>query len=211
VKLLEPSVAVQRATFAMGCFWHPDSLFGSISGVVRTKVGYTGGSKANPTYYELGDHTEAIDIEFDPTVTNYNSLLSVFFREHDATERHKRQYMSAIYCHDQDQRMEATNALKSQPNSSAIVTDLVDASIFYDAEDYHQKYRLQHYPELLQLLGIKDGAQLKHSHVCSRLNAFLGGYGTLAEFDSACEKLGMPEAAAKIVRSAVAKGIVPHC
>jgi len=106
--LHEVDIPTVKATFALGCFWGPDGLFGATPGVIRTRVGFTGGSKAAPTYKSLGDHTEAIEIDFDPKEITYDKLLDMFWTHHDPTARctkqvgHKNKISTlilGIYCY----------------------------------------------------------------------------------------------------------------
>ncbi|RDV11307.1 hypothetical protein DXT99_25070 [Pontibacter diazotrophicus] len=88
----------ETATFAMGCFWKPDALFGSLEGVIRTRVGYAGGSTSNPTYWHLADHIETVQLDYNPRNLSYQELLSFFFRHHNPLQEFwKRQYMSAVF------------------------------------------------------------------------------------------------------------------
>ena len=143
-----------RATLAGGCFWGVEELFRELSGVMSTQVGYTGGHKVNPTYEDVKTgqtgHAEAIDITFDPNRVSYEALLRYFFRLHDPTSLNRQgndrgsQYRSAIFYHDEEQRQTAA-AVKAEVNASGkwanpVVTEIVKASAFYSAEDYHQKY-----------------------------------------------------------------------
>src|SRR4051812_14157562 len=87
-------VMTTTATFAMGCFWSPDARFGSTPGVVRTRVGYTGGELPDPTYAKLGDHTETIQLDYDPARISYEELLQIFWTGHNPVKRvWGRQYM----------------------------------------------------------------------------------------------------------------------
>ena len=81
---LSVTMKIETATFALGWFWGPDSRFGSIDGVIRTRVGYAGGISNNPTYHNLGSHSETIQIDYDPTQISYNELLDVFWDSHNA-------------------------------------------------------------------------------------------------------------------------------
>lgn len=101
-----------KATFAMSWFWFPEAQFGCAPGVVRTRVGYAGGSKLAPTYHAMGDHTESVDMDYDPAVTTYSHLLKMFWKNHDSTSKCTRQYMSAIFYHDEDQKQAAEESLK---------------------------------------------------------------------------------------------------
>src|SRR6185369_16580386 len=88
----------ETATFALGCFWCPDAQFGVLSAVVRTRVGYCGGTLKDPTYHELGDHTESIQVDFDPTKLTYGQILDRIWVSHNpCATAWSRQYMSAIF------------------------------------------------------------------------------------------------------------------
>lgn len=144
----------ERATFAGGCFWGVEELFRTFPGVLWTRVGYIGGSISNPSYeiVKTGKtgHAEAIEIVFDSKLTTYESLLRHFFRLHDPTTLNQQgndrgtQYRSAIFCHSQLQR-EIASKIKEEISKSGkwpkpIVTEISEATEFFEAEDYHQKY-----------------------------------------------------------------------
>jgi len=193
MSLYEPDVTTKKATFGMSWFWFPEAQFGCAKGVIRTRVGYAGGSKKNPTYYSLGDHTETIDVDYDPNVTNYEEMLHMFWNNHNPTVKCKRQYMSAIFYHDEDQKSLAEKTMKEmKPEFKAPISTLIlPAEEFYDAEDYHQKYMLQHHPWLLEACGINPGDHLIKSHVAARLNGYIGGYGTPSKLQEEASKLGI--------------------
>lgn len=142
------------ATFAAGCFWGVEDKFGKMRGVVRTAVGYTGGSGENPSYQQVcrgnTGHAEAIHIVYDPGIVSYKELLDVFFRLHDPTQLNRQgadigsQYRSAIFYHNEEQKREAENMIdklgKSGRFQAPIVTQIKPASDFYPAEEYHQKF-----------------------------------------------------------------------
>uniref|UniRef100_A0A7S1A2X1 peptide-methionine (S)-S-oxide reductase n=1 Tax=Noctiluca scintillans TaxID=2966 RepID=A0A7S1A2X1_NOCSC len=110
-------------------------------GVVRTTVGYTGGYGARPTYESVcqGDgHTEAVRVEFDPSVTSYHAMLKVFFRESAGHSGGKRQYKSVIWVHSQEQREEAEAAARDRGKAGKL--QILDAQRWHDAESYHQHY-----------------------------------------------------------------------
>ena len=132
---------MEKATFALGCFWGPDDFFSKLKGVIITRVGYSGGSKKNPNYEDLGDHTETVEITFDPDVISYQELLEHFWKQHDATEVQTVQYRSVIFYHNEKQKKSAERSLKEQQKKAKmIVTSIEEASTFYQAEEYHQKY-----------------------------------------------------------------------
>ncbi|KAK8786050.1 hypothetical protein V5799_007584, partial [Amblyomma americanum] len=118
--------------------YEPNAQYGCAPGVIRTRVGYTGGTAKDPTYRNLGDHTETIQLEFDPTKTDYKTLLNMFWDFHDPTACHKRQYMSAIFYHDKEQKAIAEESLKRQQSKikKPIATKIMPAGTFYDAEEY---------------------------------------------------------------------------
>ena len=148
------SEKLEKATFAAGCFWGVEEAFRRVPGVVKTRVGYTGGHTPNPTYQEVctGEtgHAEAVEVTYDPRVVSYERLLEVFWSIHDPTSLNRQgwdvgtQYRSAIFYHTQEQaqvarssraRLEASGKYKDP-----IVTEIVPAGPFYPAEEYHQGY-----------------------------------------------------------------------
>ena len=143
-----------KATFAAGCFWGVEATFRQIPGVTATRVGYTGGNLGNPTYKDVctdsTGHAEAVEIEYDPAKVSYGDLLNVFWENHDPTQLNRQgpdfgtQYRSAIFYHSPEQEQAASaskQALEeSRQFSRQIVTQIVPAVTFYEAEDYHQQY-----------------------------------------------------------------------
>jgi peptide-methionine (S)-S-oxide reductase len=147
---------LERATFGAGCFWGVEAAFREIEGVVRTSVGYTGGSTAGPSYEQVCSgrtgHAEAVEVWFDPALVSYDELLDVFWSIHNPTTRNRQgwdfgsQYRSSIFFHDPDQEQ---LAIASRDRHQAerrrtIVTEIVPAPAFYDAEEYHQRYVEKH-------------------------------------------------------------------
>jgi peptide-methionine (S)-S-oxide reductase len=147
---------LQRATFAAGCFWGVEASFREIEGVASTKVGYIGGSTVDPTYEQVCSdttgHAEAVEVWFDPALVSYDDLLSAFWSVHDPTSRNRQgwdfgsQYRSAIFFDDAEQERLAIASREERQLSLSrpIVTQIVPASPFYDAEDYHQRYFEKH-------------------------------------------------------------------
>jgi peptide-methionine (S)-S-oxide reductase len=146
---------LQLATFAAGCFWGVEEAFQKIKGVKSTVVGYTGGWLKNPTYRDVctgkTGHAEAIQVEFDPDEVSYEDLLKVFWSIHNPTTKSRQgldmgsQYRSMIACHTQEQQLAAKKSKdeledSGKLNGRRIVTEIVPASPFYKAEEYHQKY-----------------------------------------------------------------------
>ena len=144
--------ALQRATFAAGCFWGVEAAFREIKGVVRTTVGYTGGQTSNPSYHDVcghgTGHAEAVEVWFDPSRLGYDDLLRTFWAIHNPTTRNRQgldigsQYRSVIFVHDADQAAQASASLAEHQKQmrKAIVTEIVPAETFWKAEDYHQRY-----------------------------------------------------------------------
>ena len=147
----------ETATLAGGCFWGVEDLVRKLPGVIDTTVGYTGGTLENPRYEHVKTgrtgHAESMQIVFDPDRISYEEILEFFFRLHDPTTRNQQgndigsQYRSAIFYHDENQR-EAAERAKGEAQKKwprPIVTEIVAATPFWPAEDYHQDY-LQKYP-----------------------------------------------------------------
>jgi peptide-methionine (S)-S-oxide reductase len=142
----------QRATFAAGCFWGVEAAFREIDGVVKTRVGYTGGNSPDPTYERVCSHTtghaEAVEVWFDPAQVTYERLLETFWRIHNPTTRDRQgwdfgsQYRSAIFVHDANQAALAASSLEHEQEclTKPIVTEITPAGTFYEAEEYHQQY-----------------------------------------------------------------------
>jgi peptide methionine sulfoxide reductase msrA/msrB len=142
------------ATFAGGCFWCTESDFEKVDGVIEAVSGYTGGSEMNPTYKEVSSgttgHIEAIQISYDSSIVSYEELLDVLWRHIDPTDDGGQfvdrggQYRSAIFYHDENQRMIAEKSKMELENSGIfdrpVVTELIELSDFYPAEEYHQDY-----------------------------------------------------------------------
>ena len=143
-----------KATFAAGCFWGVEATFRQLEGVTSTRVGYSGGHFDKPTYKDVctdgTGHAEAVEVDFDPTKISYDKLLEVFWDNHDPTQLNRQgpdwgtQYRSAIFFHSPEQETAAKASKdtleKSRRYSKPIVTQIVPATTFYEAEDYHQQY-----------------------------------------------------------------------
>jgi len=189
----EPDFRTERATFGMNCFWAPEAVLGCAPGVIRTRVGYAGGTMLNPTYKQIFDYTETVDIEFDPLLTTYKKLLAIFWANHDPTAACSRQYQSVIFYHSPQQRDLAEKTLRVEVanRSRPIKTRIYPAKEFYEAEEYHQKYFLQKYPWLLTQLDIKVGMPIIRSKVAARLNGYVAGFGSPECFEGEWRKLGL--------------------
>ena len=143
---------MQQAIFAAGCFWGVQYYFDQVPGVTKTTVGYTGGHTENPSYEEVCTHTtghaEAVLLEFDPAKVKYKTLCQHFFRMHDPTQLNRQgpdvgdSYRTAIFYFNDEQKTiaEAAKTAAQANFKQPIVTEITQATKFYEAEDYHQKY-----------------------------------------------------------------------
>jgi methionine-S-sulfoxide reductase len=142
----------ETATLAGGCFWGVEELVRKLPGVIDTTVGYAGGTLDNPRYEDVKKgktgHAESLQIVFDPSKITFGEILDFFFRLHDPTTVNRQgndtgtQYRSAIFYHDDAQRIVAESAKqRAQPKwPRPIVTEIVPFTNFYEAEDFHQDY-----------------------------------------------------------------------
>ena len=147
-------MATETATFAAGCFWGVESAFRKVPGVIETRVGYTGGQTANPSYEQVctdrTGHAEAVRDTYNPEKVSYDRLLEVFWNLHDPTQLNRQgadvgsQYRSAIFVHTPEQEAKARASKEALARSGRlrrpIVTEIVPAPDFHTAEDYHQQY-----------------------------------------------------------------------
>lgn len=153
-----PNNKQNLATFAGGCFWCMVAPFAELPGVSRVISGYTGGETENPTYAEVctgqTGHYEAVQITFDPELTSYEKLLSLFWHQIDPTDDSGQfydrgpSYRTAIFYHDEEQREQAESSKKQLAEHSKfdrpIVTAILPARTFYPAEEQHQEYHKKH-------------------------------------------------------------------
>jgi peptide-methionine (S)-S-oxide reductase len=144
--------ALEKACFGAGCFWHVEAEFRKVKGVIETAVGFVGGRLKNPSYrdvcsHETG-HAEVCLVEFNPEEVSYSKLLDVFWRIHNPTQLNRQgpdigdQYRSVILYYDDKQKKLALESKEKEQKKykQAIVTQIVPASKFYRAEEYHQRY-----------------------------------------------------------------------
>jgi peptide-methionine (S)-S-oxide reductase len=144
----------EKAVLAGGCFWGVEELIRNLPGVSSTVVGYSGGDVRNATYRNHGTHAEAIEITFDPSILSYQSLLEFFFQIHDPTTRNRQgndrgtSYRSAIFYLSEAQKETAKKLIEEMTAShkwpGSIVTEVVPASDFWNAEEEHQNYLQKH-------------------------------------------------------------------
>lgn len=172
--------STESATFGLGCFWGPDAQFGALAGVVRTRVGYAGGTKRDPTYRSLGDHTEVVQVDFDPSVLGYEDLLDVAFDAHDPNaQSSKRQYQNLVLYDSPEQREALDRFLDARGlGADTIETRVERLGKFYPAEDYHQKYSLRSAPSLFDPFEAADydDEAIRESPAAAKLNARAAGH-----------------------------------
>jgi len=149
--------------------------------VLRTRVGYAGGTAPSPTYRTLGDHTETLQIDFDPQMISYKELLDVFWNEHEpAAPAYSRQYRSLILVHDALQQQIAEKSKTEQEKLTGVKyhTAIETLQIFYLAENYHQKYYLRQRSSLMHdlLIAYPDEPSFINATLSARLNAVAGGH-----------------------------------
>jgi peptide-methionine (S)-S-oxide reductase len=154
VEMISKERALEKATFAAGCFWGVEAAFRKVGGVISTQVGYTGGQTEDPTYKEVCSgrtgHAEAVQIIYDPEEVSYRQLLDVFWSIHDPTQHDRQgpdvgtQYRSAIFHHNGIQARAAEKSKRQLEESGRfrrpVATEIAPAGPFYSAEDYHQQY-----------------------------------------------------------------------
>ncbi|MDW5561755.1 MAG: peptide-methionine (S)-S-oxide reductase MsrA [Methanomassiliicoccus sp.] len=151
-------MAEEKATFGAGCFWGVQAEFDKVEGVLSTQVGFMGGTKENPSYRDVcghrTGHAEVVEVTFDPSKVSYDHLLDVFWNIHDPTTLNRQgpdvgdQYRSAIFYHSPEQQAAAERSKAGQEEAGRfrrpIVTQIVPATTFWRAEEYHQKYLQKH-------------------------------------------------------------------
>lgn len=176
--------------------------------MIRTRVGYAGGVMKDPGYHDLGDHSEAVQIDFDPSRISYGDLVDVFWKGHDpARGSWSRQYRAAIFYHGEEQRKlaEETRDHLASATGHRIFTAIEPYAGFYLAEDYHQKHSLRLFSDLMAEFrtiypNLKD---LINSTAVSRVNGYLGGYGRCESLQKEIEGLGLSPGAREELLSVV--------
>ncbi|MGK0188853.1 MAG: peptide-methionine (S)-S-oxide reductase [Verrucomicrobiales bacterium] len=171
--------------------------------ILRTRVGYCGGVVEHPTYHAISDHTEAISLDYDPTLTSYEKLLDLFWNSHRCDRTNgSRQYMNAIFYRDDTQRKLAEEskirrAAQLKISDAQIETSILPVNVFTYAEGYHQKYYLTRYAQIRDYLNevYPSAKALGDSTVAARLNAYLGSgmERNWPAFLSQLPSFGLPE------------------
>jgi methionine-S-sulfoxide reductase len=161
-------------------------------------VGYAGGTKKDPTYQSLGDHTETVEVDFDPERISYGELLDIFWESHNPESRSwSRQYMAAVFYQDEGQRRlaEETRDRLAGKTGGRILTEILPYTGFTLAEDYHQKHALRRFPELMEEFAVMypSPGGLLSSTAAARMNGYLAGYGTCEALRGEIAGLGLSE------------------
>ena len=190
-----PPETTETATFGLGCFWGPEARFGAMAGVVRTQVGYAGGTTPAPTYHDIGDHTEVVQVEYDPDAITYTDLLEIAWSAHDPrSSPRKRQYRNVILVATDAQRAAAERSRREVESGlgGSVATAIEDLDAFHLAEAYHQKYHLRSTPALGDELVDRYGDDLVESTVAARLNGFVTGHGDPDRRESFLASVALP-------------------
>ena len=175
---------------------------------MRTRVGYTGGTTSAPTYRRMGDHTEAFQVDYDPMRISYEDLLALFWSGHDPRSApYSTQYKAAVWVHDEEQAEAArsSRAHLTETLGAEVRTEILPATTFYLAEDYHQKYRLQ----ADRVLGgefrqcYPQTKEFVDSTAAARVNGFVAGHGTPSDLEDLIEELGLSETSRTRLRKVV--------
>lgn len=190
----------EKIVLGMGCFWGPDSLFGSLPGVISTVVGYAGGTSSDPTYRKIDDHTETVEITFDPTIVSSEELFDTFWQNHDATKDRfykERQYISLIVFQNNQQKemAEKIKQVEEERQGKEIQTEFQLLTPFYPAEDYHQKYFLRRFKEATKKVQslFPSEEEFIRSTISARLDGFIRENNSLPDIKKEITSWGLTE------------------
>ncbi len=176
----------QSITLGMGCYWSPDALFGQLPGITSTRVGFAGGTTDNPNTRQTGDHTEMVEIEFDPEIISLESILNVFWSSHNPVNINNyrdRLYQSLILFRDPAQQHVIQEVMKSreEQGNGRPDTEVAPYAGFYPAEDRNQKFYLRRFPDAMDKLKALFATEneLMGSTLAARLNGLAKGHTNL--------------------------------
>jgi len=184
--------------------------------VIRTRVGYAGGTEPNPTYRNIGSHSETIQIDFEPDKVSYEELLAVFWNANAAyPSSYSRQYNSIIFYHNEQQKTLAEESYKQrrEERPGTVFTEIIPYKDFMLAELYHQKYYLQVEQRLMKdaLSNLDDFEGFMFSTTAARLNGYVGGYGDPATLEKEIESYGLSDEGEKILLGIAERGLLGAC
>ena len=187
-----------------------ESQFGIVEGVIRTRVGYAGGEKKAPTYRAMGDHTETVQVDYDPARISYDQLLDIFWASHRPTSRNwSRQYMNVIFF-DDDRQHKLALASKDRVEKQLdrkVKTEVLPLRSFTMAEDYHQKYILKGHRVLAEEVSrvYPLHSDLVASTAAARLNGYVDGHGSREQLQREIDLLGLSENGRRVLAGLVKK------
>lgn len=177
---------------------------------MRTRVGYAGGTTLAPTYHRLGDHSESIEVDYDPRVLSYRDLLGVFFASHTPTHpSFSVQYRSAVFSRTEAEREAAEEAIaRAEATVGRVYVAIEPFRSFHSAEDYHQKYGLRRYRDLTGEFHrlLPHERDFVDSTAVARVNGWLSGCAGVEQLDRELPLTGLSVAAQASVRSAAMPG-----
>lgn len=173
-------------------------------------MGYAGGTTKDPTYYHLGNHTETVQVDYDPSKITFRQLLNIFWEGHDpSAQSWSRQYAAIIFYHDEEQKRlaEETKSEVAAETGRPVRTEIVPFREFYLAEDYHQKHALRLNRAFLEEMSTyyPDARSLTDSTAAARLNGYLGGEGTYENLQVELDDLGLSPAGKEALRALVGR------
>lgn len=205
---LNLSQNLKTATLAMGWFWTPDAKFGIVNGVIRTRVGYCGGSTINPTYNNIRDHAETLEFDYDGDKITYEEIIKGFWDSHAPENKTGiSQYRSIIFYRTDEERIIAENSKKDFEKTLSISfnTEIVPLDKFYLAENYHQKFYLQKASILMKELSLKysNFKDFINSTLTCKLNGYCKGYGTIEMLKDNIDKFQLNEKSKKALMDIV--------
>ena len=179
-----------------------------VEGVIRTRVGYAGGRKKSPTYARIGDHTETVQVDYDPARISYEQLLDIIWDSHTSTSHNASgQYMRAIFFHDERQKEIALASQKAlaEKIGQPVITRVLPVRSFTMAEDYHQKYILKQNKGLMRELSAIYPAHsdMVASTVAARLNGYAGRYGTQEQLSQEIDQLGLSDNGKRLIEQTI--------
>lgn len=168
--------------------------------MVRTRVGYAGGEKKNPTYHDLGDHTETVQLDYDPRRITYEQLLDIFWQNHNPTSRAWAvQYKNVVFYHNETQKELAFRSRDrlAERLGHPVQTEILPYTGFYRAEDYHQKYKLRHDHDIMAEFEAMypDYGDIVDSTAAARINGYLYGNGTMENLLAEVDGFGLSDEA----------------
>jgi len=178
--------------------------------VIRTRVGYAGGTTPAPTYHDLGDHSEAVELDYDPSIITYRDLLGVYFAGHSPTRPpHSVQYRSAVFYRTDDERQAVEEAMaRLRATAGSVYVAVEPFSAFHSAEDYHQKYTLRRYADVAKEFRRMYPAEddFVDSTAVARVNGWLSGCATAGQLEAELPRTGLSREAQELVRGLAMPG-----